>query len=89
MRAIESPDDEVLGDYYDFAESEGVPTGAICSECGNGREWIDCWMCGGAGYIESYEDDPMWYRPGQTDDCEVCDGAGGWYYCHSCKAVTP
>lgn len=64
-----------------------------CSLCGAYMEWEECGSCGGDGYIDVYEDDPMWYDPGDTEMCEQCDGKGGYWQCinvpHSEAVVMP
>ena len=54
-----------------------------CAICGGYMDWIDCWQCGGEGEFDMYEDDPMWYEPGDFEDCDVCRGAGGYWECAS------
>lgn len=58
---------------------------AFCKRCGCCTlEWIDCWQCGGEGHTEPgelYEDDPLWYSPGDTEPCHICAGNGGWNVC--------
>lgn len=36
----------------------------------------DCFHCGGDGYIDGYEDDPMWFEPGEMERCSSCNGSG-------------
>jgi hypothetical protein len=36
----------------------------------------DCWHCGGDGFIDGYEDDPLWYAPGELERCASCNGSG-------------
>ena len=45
------------------------------------RDWEDCWSCGGEGYRELYDDDPLWYDPDDTESCHECGGKGGWLMC--------
>lgn len=65
----------------------GLP---VCPDCGWDAVWADCNECGGAGELEVYDDDPMWYEPGDTEPCYQCGGDGGWWFCanHNCKRVT-
>ena len=53
----------------------------ICAQCGNLMEWEDCWNCGGEGYIELYDEDPLWYDEDDTERCDECRGNGGWWHC--------
>jgi hypothetical protein len=52
-----------------------------CDICGSPLEWEQCGGCGGEGYIEVYDADPMWYSPGETEICMECQGEGGWRQC--------
>lgn len=36
----------------------------------------ECWHCGGEGYIDGYEDDPLWFSPGEIERCASCGGSG-------------
>ena len=36
----------------------------------------DCHWCGGDGWIDGYEDDPLWYAPGELERCSSCGGTG-------------
>jgi hypothetical protein len=52
-----------------------------CANCGGPTEWSDCWECGGDGFFDVYEEDPLWYAPGETEACRTCEGKGGWRDC--------
>lgn len=52
-----------------------------CPRCGGSATWEECSSCGGDGYYDGYEDDPLWYEPGEIEMCEQCDGRGGWWLC--------
>lgn len=59
-----------------------------CTDACGGNGYIDCWDCGGSGWVEVALDD-------MTDDeevCRTCHGEGGWR-CPACvareEAVTP
>lgn len=57
-----------------------------CKDCGGSTYFTDCWQCGGEGYRDDlYEEDPMWYAPGDIETCEICEGKGGWYVCEDKK----
>lgn len=43
-----------------------------------------CWQCGGEGYFDAYEDDPLWYQPGDVEGCSTCKGTGGMHWCSEC-----
>lgn len=57
--------------------------GADRDEWDCGCQWEDCWQCGGDGCHDLYEEDPIAFAPGESEECDVCDGAGGWV-AHSC-----
>lgn len=58
----------------------GEPFGPYCEHCGQELDWEDCGQCED-GQIDAYELDPMWYDPGDTEDCTMCGGKGGWHSC--------
>lgn len=51
-----------------------------CSICNCVLEWEDCGSCED-GYVDLYEDDPLWYDPGDVELCNICGGNGGWLAC--------
>lgn len=57
----------------------------ICEECESEMTWEDCWQCGGEGFRELYEEDPLWYEPNDTEQCDICEGKGGYYVCSNHK----
>ena len=63
----------VGGDQY-----EGGP---YCEHCEQELEWVECDPCGGEGEYDAYEEDPLWFDPGDTEPCHQCGGAGGWHWC--------
>lgn len=46
---------------------------------------VDCWSCGGDGFHELCDDDPMYYDEDDVETCDICDGKGGWTACISCN----
>lgn len=36
----------------------------------------DCYWCGGEGWVDGYEDDPLWFEPGEMERCSSCGGSG-------------
>lgn len=61
-------------DIDDFISFMDMP----CPGCGGHIQNTRCWKCGGLGYRELYEKDPMWYDIDDIEDCDICYGAG-WY----------
>ena len=54
---------------------------AGCEVCGADLEWIECWQCLGDGGFDLYEEDPIFYAPGDRESCDECGGQGGWLGC--------
>jgi len=46
-------------------------------------EWVTCWYCGGEGYFDEYDCDPVNVprRGVELTECEVCGGEGGYLEC--------
>lgn len=40
--------------------------------------WVTCWSCGGEGFHELHDEDPMWYDEDDVKTCDICLGKGGW-----------
>jgi hypothetical protein len=55
----------------------------ICPRCGCCEMfWEDCWSCGGEGiHDDLFEEDPLWYDPGDYEICNECEGKGGFWLC--------
>lgn len=65
---------------YDIEELP-VP---CCTICGGMLDWIDCYDCGGEGYLDwqtLQEEDPLWYDMDDIVRCIECHGRGGWWEC--------
>lgn len=67
---------ELLGAFYHG--SDGAVTCALC-HCE--MEWEQCSSCGGEGWDDAYEEDPLLYDPGDTIPCSQCNGRGGSWWC--------
>lgn len=58
---------------------------ARCPNCGSSPTYTrDCDSCGGDGCFDGYEEDPLWYAPGETETCDNCRGTGGFHWCREC-----
>lgn len=60
----------------------------FCEICGSSMFYEDCWHCGGAGGKDGDElmqEDPLWYDEDDWEDCDICDGKGGWWICLNAK----
>jgi predicted amidophosphoribosyltransferase len=53
---------------------------AHCRSCGEAISWVECGQCGGEGGHDGYEEDPLWYQPGEISPYRMCNRAGGWWY---------
>ncbi len=61
------------------------PPGPSCSICGSDMYWDECDYCGGEGYREVCEEDPLWYDDDETETCDWCHGKGGHWFCLNFK----
>jgi hypothetical protein len=53
-----------------------------CARCGGSVDSVDCWNCGGEGYFDEHDMDPINFGPGEEfESCHVCHGTGGWLEC--------
>lgn len=56
-----------------------------CPKCGHGHTHDrTCNDCGGDGFINRYDEDPMWYDVDDESVCEQCYGKGHEHWCPSC-----
>lgn len=69
----------------DINDLEAIGMGPPCPKCGDATDWLRCWKCGGEGYHELYDEDPLWYDEDDIETCDVCMGHGGWWRCWDCK----
>jgi DnaJ-class molecular chaperone len=70
-----------MADDYGTIGGDQYEGGPYCKHCEQELDWEDCDACGGEGEYDAYEEDPLWFDPGDTEPCQQCGGAGGWYYC--------
>ena len=52
----------------------------LCKICDCELEWYECGVCD-EGYYDGYDEDPLWYDPGELVRCSQCGGSGGWLEC--------
>lgn len=63
----------------EIEEAEQAP---LCPSCGYRMEWQECEEYGCEdGRVSLYDDDPLWYDEDDTEPCQICAGAGGWWRC--------
>jgi hypothetical protein len=67
-------------EYYMGLDDDFYEPG--CPTCHAGLDWEYCDVCGGEGYFELYDEDPLYYDRDDIEKCGQCDGAGGWWMCH-------
>lgn len=60
--------------------SEAEP---FCSICGGLMAWEPCWNGCDEGYIDLYEEDPLFYDEDDCELCQICEGRGGYWVCMS------
>ena len=65
-------DDELDPDVFD----DGRPA---CSVCGEPKFYVDCPECGGEGYWDETDIDPL--EGDEFTPCAMCGAKGGWYEC--------
>lgn len=56
-----------------------------CPNCGRGQTATrECDSCFGEGFIDLYEEDPLYYDEDDTEPCPDCKGAGYHNWCQGC-----
>lgn len=55
-----------------------IERGVRCpdEDCDCGGIRVECYVCHGEGGWDGYEDDPLWYEPGEWATCSNCGGSG-------------
>lgn len=74
---------ELLGAMY--RGSDGAWT---CALCHHEMEWEECHSVCDDGYFDGYEDDPIYYQPGEMIACSNCRGEGGTWWCPNKECPT-
>lgn len=73
----------------DYMQEDWEDETEYCEDCGDEKQFEDCWQCGGEGGRGWDDDlqfeDPLWYTPGDFEICDICEGKGGYYVCHNHK----
>ena len=70
----------------DNPPSDGQQWDCQCARCGSSCYYVDCEHCGFEdfpGYVNRYEEDPLWYDEDDLWPCDVCQGQGAWAVCLS------
>lgn len=50
-----------------------------CKLCGEEKDWVDCFECGGEGYWDETDIDPL--EGDEFAPCSMCGAKGGWHEC--------
>lgn len=67
-----------MDDTIEFADEE-------CPKCGKLMYIQPCPVIGcDDGLIDVYDEDPLWYSPGDVEKCHECNGHGHVIWCRSC-----
>ena len=61
----------------------GLEIDCQCARCGSSCFWVDCDNGCEDGYLNLYEQDPLWYEDEYDTPCHVCHARGGWNVCGS------
>ncbi len=56
-----------------------------CPNCDHACFTRSCSDCGGDGWHDAYELDPLWYDEGDTIPCDMCQGNGYHHWCPKCN----
>jgi hypothetical protein len=59
-------------------EPKVIDTDVQCARCGSSMDRVDCYLCGGEGFLE---DDDDVGGDGYLVDCLECGGTGGFWNC--------
>lgn len=66
-------------DDDDTVEHDDEP----CPNCGGQVLWAPCTQCED-GFIDVYDDDPLWYDEDDVEPCHECNGKGYHKWCSKC-----
>ena len=67
-------------DYQDSPDRDAMYDDApACKVCGEPKIWVECWHCGGDGYCDETDIDPL--EGDEFAPCSECAAKGGWYEC--------
>ncbi len=78
-------------EWYRLLSHDGKSADVIedcqCARCGSSCTHVDCWRCGGEGFLdgttpEGWDSDD----PDDMERCDICGGKGGWMRCLSSRA---
>jgi hypothetical protein len=63
--------------YFEDLYRYGYPDEPEYEDCDHDEDYDgDCWHCGGDGYVDGYEDDPINNCEGEYVRCSSCYGSG-------------
>lgn len=61
----------------------GLEIDCACARCGSSCCWVDCWNGCEDGYLNRFEEDPLWFDDEYDQPCDACQVCGGWNVCCS------
>lgn len=65
-----------------FDDDSNYHDGCYCPKCGTETRSRECTDLGcDEGYHDDYEDDPLWFDPGDFSPCSTCHGMGIVRWC--------
>lgn len=70
-------------EFYGFGDDDfDIDFDVLCPDCGAETLSRNCngFSCED-GFIDEYEDDPLWFDPGDVSECEECHGTGVERWC--------
>lgn len=61
----------------------------IHGDVGQNTGWVRCHAACEDGFFDAYEEDPIFFRPGDVEICVECKGKGGFLVCGECNKDNP
>jgi hypothetical protein len=55
-----------------------------CPKCNSEMRSTSCYAFCQDGYFDGYEEDPLWYDPGDLIPCRECNATGYLVWCPEC-----
>jgi DnaJ-class molecular chaperone len=70
-----------IKDGIEWSGDDGMDMGS-CARCGSSASFVDCWQCGGEGFVERNIGDDVMEELIDVR-CGECRGTGGRWHCIS------
>ena len=70
----------------EYLDDDVMDCDIACPTCGQSpTRSRDCGHLGCEdGYVDLYDEDPIYYQPGETETCSECRGTGVVVWCPNC-----